>query len=59
MRRFGWFVLATRSVRENGFFYWLPGLAVGAIGTFILLREWWKELLPGTLSSRRTPAAGD
>ncbi len=36
--------MAAKSVRENGFFYGLPGLTVVAVGTIILLREWWKQL---------------
>lgn len=36
--------MAVRSVRDNGIFYGLPGLTVVAVGTIILLREWWKRL---------------
>ena len=42
--RFHRWEMATKSVRENGVFYGLSGLTIVAIGTIILLREWWKRL---------------
>jgi predicted tellurium resistance membrane protein TerC len=36
--------MASRSLRENGSFYGIPGALVMAVGAIILVREWWKRL---------------